>query len=147
MCDSPLLFTVPHAEVPCAHVVQLARAEVSHNPSAAGPVRAFAQISDSNAEEGCHKLFKRLGLSAPVEVNRFGLGDGPLKNVPYIKLSSWVKWLFNTHRLHRQMVGVATEEQMELVLGEWWKRALSRSPGLWDGLRYEAHHTFLQPLG
>lgn len=103
-------------------MVQLARAEVSHNPSAAGPVRAFAQISDSNAEEGCHKLFKRLGLSAPVEVNRFGLGDGPLKNVPYIKLSSWVKWLFNTHRLHRQMVGVATEEQMELVLGEWWKR-------------------------
>ena len=56
------------AKAACSHVVELAQAEVAHNPRACQKVREFAAIRLSDAEVGVHKLFQRYELSAPIDV-------------------------------------------------------------------------------
>ena len=56
------------AKAACSHVVELAQAEVAHNPRACQKVLEFAAIRLSDAEVGVHKLFQRYELSAPIDV-------------------------------------------------------------------------------
>lgn len=115
------------AKVPCSHVVDLAKAEVRENPLASEAVKAFAAVSLSDAEAGCHRLFKQLGLCAPVTVNFFESAE--LRDVPYVNLSCWVQWLLDTNRLWRQLVGVCSWERMQVVLEEFWARYKELFPG------------------
>lgn len=111
---------LPASEVPCCEVVSMARAELKENPRANNAVRSFASVSLTDAEKGCHKLFKKLGLCAPVQVEY--LTQEGLKHIPYVKFSSWVQCLLDSNRLWRQVVGVSSWEKMKRVLREFWRR-------------------------
>lgn len=125
------------AEAPCSHLVELARAHVTANPSPSRPMMEFARVRVEDAESGCHRIFRKHGLvPSTVQIERRNLVDGvkTVKNWPIIKLSSWVKYLLDTGRLPRQMVGVDSFEKMKKVLAEFWRRykALSPSSELFD---------------
>ena len=87
----------------------MARAELRENPRANQAIQAFAAISLSDAEKGCHELFKKLGYCPPVKIEY--LEQDGLKDIPYVKLSSWVQWLLDTDRAHRLLVGVDSWEK------------------------------------
>lgn len=125
----------PASEAPCSHVVSLARAELEENPHASRAVRLLAGVSLSDAEKGCHELFKQLGMCAPVEME-YVLVEG-LRHIPFIKLSSWVQWLLDSNRLWRQLVGVDSWDRMLDVLGEFWARFRGLHP---------QHEVFRLPL-
>ena len=110
-------------------MVALARAHVGENPQASDAVRAFARVGLSNAEEGCHKLFREHGLCAPVLVERMELGEQALKEVPFVRLSTWAKFLLDSGRLWRQMCGAKSLTMMEMILTESWSRFRQQHPG------------------
>ena len=91
-------------------------------------VRAFARVGLSNAETGCHKLFRQYGLCAPVTVERMELGEQALREVPFVRLSTWAKFLLDSGRLWRQMCGAKTLPMMEIMLTEFWARFRQQHP-------------------
>eukprot|EP00438_Fugacium_kawagutii_P033632 Skav229855 [mRNA] locus=scaffold148:52700:57870:+ [translate_table: standard] len=106
----------------CSYLVENAKAQVAESQGVSRIVREFADISLAHAEDGCHRLFKKYGYSAPVQVDTVKLAEGNLGRFPYVKMSNWVRLLLDTNRLHRQLTGVATWEQMEVTLSEFWSR-------------------------
>eukprot|EP00435_Cladocopium_sp_Y103_P060123 s185_g21.t2 len=106
----------------CSHVVELAQAQAAEHPAPCRALRDFAGISLAHAERGCHRVFKRYGFSANVYVEKINLGSNKLKEFPYIKMSSWVRLLLDSKRVQRQLCGVATWEQMNETLKEFWSR-------------------------
>lgn len=107
------------AKAACSHVVELAQAEVAHNPRACPKVREFSAIRLADAEVAVHKFFQRYGLSVPIQVYNAEIAG--TKTFPYLKLSDWVLFLWNTGRFARQLVGCSLE-QMQAVLTEYWRR-------------------------
>ena len=110
------------AEVPCSHVVELAKAQVNANPNCSMVMKQLSRVRVQDAEVGCHSIFRAHGYCAPVPVDTVDLGPGVLKSFPYIKLSNWVAYLMDTDRLPRQLVGVPTYAAMETTLREFWRR-------------------------
>jgi len=114
--------TVP-AKVPCKHVVELARASLATNPDAGLPIREFAAIRPADAEVGVHKVLQKYHLSPKIKIDLENLTDDPeMKGFPLVKLSSWIRFLFETGRLFRQFCGVNSFRKMAMVLQEFWKR-------------------------
>ncbi|CAL1152960.1 unnamed protein product [Cladocopium goreaui] len=103
----------------CSHVVELAQAEVAHNPRVCPKVREFSAIRLADAEVAVHKFFQRYGLSVPIQVYNAEIAG--TKAFPYLKLSDWVLFLWNTGRFARQLVGCSLE-QMPAVLTQYWRR-------------------------
>ena len=103
-------------------MVELAQAQVAETPTRCRALKDFAGISLAHAERGCHRVFKKYGFSAAVDVERINLGPRKLKEFPYIKMSSWVRLLLDTKRFQRQLCGVATWDQMNETLKEFWSR-------------------------
>ena len=114
--------TVP-AKVPCKHVVELARASLATNPDAGLPIREFAAIRPADAEVGVHKVLQKYHLSPKIKIDLENLTDDPeMKGFPLVKLSSWIRFLFETGRLFRQFCGANSFRKMAMVLQEFWKR-------------------------
>lgn len=110
------------AEAPCKHLVDMAKAHVANTPQPSAPMRAFARIRGCDAEAGCQRVFKKYHRIPPVKVDNVAIGPGVLSKFPYIKLSSWVRWLLDSGRLPRYFVGVNSFDKMKVVLKEFWKR-------------------------
>ena len=126
----PSSFVVsPAAEAPCKHLVDLAKAHVASTPQPSAPMRDLARIRDSDAEAGCQRVFRRYNRIPLVKVETVAIGPGVLSKFPYIKLSSWVKWLLDSGRLPRYFVGVNSFDKMKVVLKEFWKRYRDVHPG------------------
>lgn len=126
-----MLAWIGRSEVPCNHVVNLAKAEVNGNPAASALMRQFANVSENDAEQGCHRVFRQHGYCAPVPVVRvdLGRGDGCLKTFPYIPLSGWLQWLLDRDRIWRQLCGCSSWDVMTReVLPEFWRRFKSIYP-------------------
>ena len=83
-------------------------------------MRKLAAIRLKDAEKGVHKLLKEEGFECTVPVGKFTVRPG--FTIPYILLSSWVKYLLDCGRLPKLLVGVPTFAKMRLVLKEWWAR-------------------------
>lgn len=103
------------AEASCSHVVEVAQAQVEDHPQSSAVMREFAAIRLQDAEEGCHRLFRKYGLCAPVEVERTDLGPGPLSDFPFIRVSAWARYLLDTGRLTRQLCGIQSFEHLGLL--------------------------------
>ena len=117
------------AEASCSHIVEVAQAEVESNPQAGSVMQEFAAIRLRDAEEGCHKLFQKHGFCVPVEVERATLGPGPnLRDFPFIRISTWARYLLDTGRLSRQLCGIKSFEQMGPTLLEFWQRYRTLHP-------------------
>lgn len=114
------------AEAPATHLLELARAEVEVNSRPSRGIREFAEVSAKHAEEGCHRIFRKYGFSAPIKMEHAYLGDAdadaPRLRLPWLKFSSWAKYLLDSGRLPRQLCGAATLESMKPILLEFWAR-------------------------
>ena len=88
-------------------------------------LREFASIKKNDAEEACHKLFAKYGLTIPVKIEEMNVGPGELAKFPFLPFSSWMRYLIDHEKLHL-VTGVSLDEQDEL-LSEFW-------------LRYQANH-------
>ena len=113
------------AEAPCNHAVEMAKAAVedSGNDSRDIPqaLKELASIRENDAEEACHKLFKKYSLTIPVEIETIEAGDqGELKKLPVVKFSTWAQYLLDYEKLEL-LVGVP-EQEMEPRLEEFWCR-------------------------
>eukprot|EP00435_Cladocopium_sp_Y103_P025139 s169_g6.t1 len=83
-------------KAPATHLLELARAEVEVNSRPSRGIREFAEVSLKHAEEGCHRIFQKYGFSAPIEIEYAHLGDAPRERLPWMKFSSWAKYLLDT---------------------------------------------------
>ena len=113
------------AKAPCSHAVEMAKAAVEDSPndinSMPPALIEFAKIREKDAEEACHKLFKKYRLTVPVAIDTIDAGNaGELKKLPVVKFSSWAKYLLDCDKLE-QLVGVP-ENEMEPMLEEFWQR-------------------------
>ena len=116
----------PSPEAAAKHIVELAQAEVRANPNATRALKKFASIRLKDAEKGVHKLLIEEGLECPVPVEKFTYGAG--STLPYVKLSSWVKYLLDQGKLAKLFVGVESLDKMRKVLKEWWARFRAVEP-------------------
>ena len=116
------------SEAPCKHLVELARAEVDLNPRSGRYMKAFANVRLEDAEVGVHKVLVDAGMTAPIRVESVDLGEGKLRQFPFVKLTTWMQHLLDTDRLSRQMVGVPTIAKMKPVLKEFWARFRGINP-------------------
>ncbi|CAE7029608.1 unnamed protein product [Symbiodinium sp. CCMP2592] len=119
------------SSAPCSHAVEVAKAAVEDSGNEVGSLppalKEFAGIREKDAEEACHKLFKKYGLTVPVKIDTIAAGNaGELKNLPVVKISSWVKYLLDAGKLE-QLVGVP-EQEMESRLEEFWLRYRQLEP-------------------
>ena len=98
------------AEVSCRDVVRQAR--LSRYPSKG--MKALAAVQLKKSESGAHRVFREFGQSVPVKISRVDL---PTKmQYPYIKFSSWLRYLV-TYDFLDQLVGV--KEGYEPTLSEF----------------------------
>ena len=104
--------------------MSLAKARLEEDPPGGSELlREFANISESNAEQMAHALFRRAGLSAQVPISFGNVGDHPqLREWPFIKFSDWMRYLIDTKRLARQLCGVRTTTEMRERLLIFWAR-------------------------
>ncbi len=126
-----LLVLLSTAKAPCKHVVELAQAKVRANPQQASVcLREFSGIRLNDAEAGCHRVFKKYKLvpDIPIHHATHVTNAGGRVKLPYVKFSSWMKYLLDTDRLHRQMVGVRSFDTMRRVLKEYWLRYRQINP-------------------
>lgn len=98
------------------------------NPEAPRVLREFAKVSINDAEKGCHRIFAKYNYIPPVEIEYTTLGEGYLKDFPFIRLSSWVQWLLDSGRLWRHFVGARSWESMQEILNTFWGRYNSLYP-------------------
>ena len=110
-------------EEPMSHIVALAAAEVSENPAASSSMRQFAAVRQRDAETGACKVLEKLGLKAPIPIDRLSLGEEKwLKNFPCMKFSSWLAFLLKTGRVPSQLCGCSDMYSMTVRLAEFWTR-------------------------
>lgn len=121
-------FPLSRAEVPCKHIVQLVRAEVGNNRDPSRIMLQFASINPDNAEVGVRRVLKQAGMCVPVSIDKVDLEVPALKKYPVIKISTWARYLLDTGRLVRQMVGVQSFQKMRPVLNEFWARLKALKP-------------------
>ncbi|CAE7199071.1 unnamed protein product, partial [Symbiodinium sp. CCMP2456] len=112
-------------QAPCSHAVEMAKAAVEDSPNDVHllppALIEFSKIREKDAEEACHKLFNKYGLTVPVAIDTICAGnEGELKKLPVVKFSSWAKYLLDSDKLE-QLVGVP-EKEMEPMLEEFWQR-------------------------
>ncbi|CAK9064128.1 unnamed protein product [Durusdinium trenchii] len=119
---------VESLKAPCCDVVEFAKQQVQTNPEAPRVLREFAKVSINDAEKGCHRIFAKYNYIPPVEIEYTTLGEGYLKDFPFIRLSSWVQWLLDSGRLWRHFVGARSWESMQEILNTFWGRYNSLYP-------------------
>ena len=120
---SSLLQTL-FAKAPAKHIVELARAELRANPdNVSAPLRDFAGVRLADAEVGVSHVLRRYDMMVPLPLEKVLIGDEPeTLEIPWLKLSAWVKFLLETGRFSRQLCGTKDFASRRLVLGEFWRR-------------------------
>ena len=86
----------------------------------------LSRIRPKDAEESCHKLFRKYGLCLPLDIETINAGPADLAKLPVVKISSYVKYLLDYDKLD-VLVGVV-EDEMEPLLEEFWARYKSLHP-------------------
>jgi hypothetical protein len=126
MYEHPIIFSICtslFSEEPMSYVVELAAAEVEENPKATPAMREYASIRKGDAEERAHKVLEKHGLTVPMQIDKVDLADAKrYKGFPYIKFSSWVKYLLDSDRLPRLLCACDSLESMQIALQEFWDR-------------------------
>ena len=118
------------SEVPCKHVVELARAQLERDRNPDAPLREFAAIRPNDAEVSVHRVLQKYKLSPNVKIDFEDLtADKQMKGFPVVRLSSWILFLLETGRCTRQLCGVSDFPKMATVLQEFWKRYEEIEPG------------------
>ena len=70
------------------------------NPTTATEaLKELAAIRLKDAEEGCHKLFRKYSLTVPVKIEKLNVGTGELQRCPVVVLSTWVNYLLDQDKL------------------------------------------------
>ncbi|CAE7258041.1 unnamed protein product, partial [Symbiodinium sp. CCMP2456] len=106
----------------CKHVVEIAKATLLESPDGHTPaLREFAAVSENDAEEGAHRIFRKYGLAAPLRVQSINIGPGPLQKFPFLNFSDWVRYLLDRGQLG-QLCGTNDIAKMNVLLGEFWRR-------------------------
>ena len=122
------------AEASCKDAVETAKAALEDSPRMPQAVRDLARVREQDAEEACHRIFKKYGLSLPLTVDFVSAVDsnGRAAKFPYIKFSSWVRYLLDNQKLDR-LVGVSAAS-MQPRLAEFWRRYKQLHPDheLWQ---------------
>ena len=108
------------AEAACSHVVRMARHQVHQNPSSSAGMQRFAWIREEDAEVGARRVLLKEGLTANIQIDKIDLPD--TKRFPWVKVSSWARFLLETGAFPRQLVGVDSFAKMRGVLQEFWNR-------------------------
>lgn len=103
-------------------MVEFAKSQVSLHPNVSDIFKKFAAVSLKDSERGVHELFQKYGYTAPIRTEHVNLGPGVLSKFPFVKLSSWAQWLFDTGRIWRLFCGCASFESMRAALTEFWRR-------------------------
>ena len=120
LCLLPLV--IPScAEAPCKQVVQIAKAAVQEHRDVSRALQEFARVPEKNAEEYVHKLFRKYNLTIDMKPQLLNVGEGELATLPYIRFSSWVRYLMDQDLLSEHLCGV-TSERMPGMLTEFWQR-------------------------
>ena len=99
-----------------------ARASSSENPA----VRQLGQVPLSHSADGVYKVLDESGCSLPVALEYVDLPSQ--KNVPFIRLSSWVRYLGHSERLH-YLTGTTDPKVRKDLCVEFWKRYERIRPG------------------
>ena len=106
-----------------SYVVAAAAADVAENPRASEALKEFGAIRPRDAEVRAHQVLEKHGLTCPIQIDRVDLGEAKrYKRFPYMKFSTWVKYLLDTDRLPRQLCACDSLQSMEVKLEEFWKR-------------------------
>jgi hypothetical protein len=106
-----------------SYVVAAAAADVAENPRASEALKEFGAIRPRDAEVRAHQVLEKHGLTCPIQIDRVDLDEAKrYKRFPYIKFSTWVKYLLDTDRLPRQLCACDSLQSMEVKLEEFWKR-------------------------
>ena len=109
-------------------MVENARAAARDNPTTATEaLKELAAIRLKDAEEGCHKLFRKYSLTVPVKIEKLNVGTGELQRCPGVVLSTWVNYLLDQDKLSF-LTGFESESKMELYLQEYWARYRALHP-------------------
>ena len=114
------------AEAACSHVVRMARHEVDQNPSASVGMRRFSFIREEDAEVGARRELLKEGLTANIQIDKIDLPD--TKGFPWVKVSSWAKFLLESQAFPRQLAGVESFAKLRGVLQEFWNRFRAMVP-------------------
>eukprot|EP00438_Fugacium_kawagutii_P020148 Skav209770 [mRNA] locus=scaffold9:375456:377362:- [translate_table: standard] len=105
------------------HVVAMAAAEAAENPTASSAMREFGSIRPRDAEQRAHQVLQKYQLTAPIRIDRVDLADNKhYKAFPFIKFSTWVKFLLDSGRLSRQLCACVDLASMRVKLCEFWRR-------------------------
>ena len=109
------------AEAPCKDAVEMARSALADSRNEATPALwEFASIKTNDAEDACHALFHKYGLAVPVKIETMNLGSKELRKFPFIRISSWVRYLMDNGKVDR-LCGIPGAER-EVFLQEFWAR-------------------------
>ena len=104
-------------------MVATARAEATENPEASEALKEFASVRVQDAEVKGNKVLEKHGLSCPIKIEKIDLAENKkYKQWPYIKFSTWVKYLLDTDRLARQLCACDNIGSMTVKLEEFWER-------------------------
>ena len=115
------------AEAACSHVVEMAKAALADaSNEVPQALRELASIRDRDAEESCHKLFRKYNLTVKVPIETICVGEGEAAALPIVKISSWVRYILDND-LMEQLCGVPLNE-VEPLLGEFWTRFRDANP-------------------
>ena len=125
--EASLSFIICPAEAPCSHGVDMARAALRDNPDGGTQaLRELAALRLADAEEGCHKIFRKYGLTCLVPRELVNAGEGELSKCPMILFSSWVRYLLDEDKL--DAICGLEEEDREATLEEFWRRYEALNP-------------------
>ena len=109
------------AEAACTHVVEKAQAALADaGDDAPQALRELVAIRGKDAEDGCHKLFRKYNLTVKVPIETIVVGEGEAAALPIVTVSSWVRYLMD-NSLIQQLCGV-TIDALEPLLQEFWQR-------------------------
>ena len=121
-CIQHSMFCVPlsdstfcFAQVPCKDIIEHARSSASTAPG----IRELAEVSLGHSEEGVHKVLSDCGCSLPVPLQYADLPSQ--KDVPYINMTDWVKFLGETGRL-KYIVGTNDRLERREICYHFWSR-------------------------
>ncbi|CAE7875722.1 hypothetical protein AK812_SmicGene32295 [Symbiodinium microadriaticum] len=102
-------------QVPCKDVILHARSSSSKENN----IKKLASVPLTHSEDGVHKVFEEAGCLLPVQMNHVDLPTQ--KAVPYVTMSSWVKFLVSTNRL-KYLIGTSVVSERESLCSEFWAR-------------------------
>ena len=124
VCVGSCLFSkFRFAQVPCKNIILHAR---SSSSTSAG-VKDLAAISLGHSETGVHKVLANHGCKLEVPTRFIDLPSQG--NLPYVRMTDWVRFLVQTGRL-QHLVGTSCKAKRRALCLEFWQRLEKLRPQL-----------------